>query len=149
MNKGKKSPRQELRRPPGSEISPEIDSWVSGGPKAAPAHDSVITQAPSLSDAQASKISSTPAPNDSGTELLESSDAQVPDKPVPHESKPKPSPTNKKGIVERSGGRLTRRVVFYLDPDQAEALRRRAFDEGRDMSAIVAQLVDHWLKSGS
>ena len=64
------------------------------------------------------------------------------------DQKKRPTPTPvRKGIVERAGGRQARRVVFYLDPDQAEALRRRAFDEGRDMSTIVAQLVDQWLKS--
>ena len=67
-----------------------------------------------------------------------------------HEEDPKKKPASpppRKGLVGRAGGRSARRLVFYLDPDQAEAFRRRAFDEGRDMSAIVAQLVDQWLKS--
>lgn len=73
----------------------------------------------------------------------------VPDAPVseaPKARKHKAPPVKGRGLVERAGGGAARRVVAYLDPQDAKRLAQRALDEGRDVSSLINEAVRRFLK---
>lgn len=52
-----------------------------------------------------------------------------------------------RGLVERKRtGADVRRLTVYIRPDTAKALARRAVDEGRDMSKLVQDALDRFLR---
>lgn len=49
----------------------------------------------------------------------------------------------RRGIVERAGGIERARLTVYLDPTDAQKLRRHCFEHGLDISDVAAEAIGH------
>jgi hypothetical protein len=56
-----------------------------------------------------------------------------------------PAAGHPKGLLERSGGRVTRRMTMYLDPALARQVVLHAAETGREISDIAAEALEHYL----
>jgi hypothetical protein len=59
-------------------------------------------------------------------------------------SAPEPS-SPKKGLLERSGGRITRRMTVYLPPALAQRLVVHCAATGRPISEVASDALDRYL----
>jgi hypothetical protein len=58
-----------------------------------------------------------------------------------------PAASSGKGLLERSGGRLTRRMTMYLDPALARRVLLHCAETGEEISDVAAQALEQWLSS--
>lgn len=57
--------------------------------------------------------------------------------PIPATSRPR----RRRGIVQRAGGVERARLTVYLDPSDAQKLRRYCFDHGLELSDVAADAI--------
>ncbi len=56
-------------------------------------------------------------------------------------------PRASKGLLERAGGRVTRRMTMYLDPALAQRVVLHCAETGREISDIAALALERYLAS--
>lgn len=55
------------------------------------------------------------------------------------------APTRGRGIIERKGGRVRRRMTVYLSPELARDLGMHAVGQGADVSDLIEEAVSAYL----
>ena len=50
-----------------------------------------------------------------------------------------------KGVLERAGGRLTRRMTMYLSPELARRVVLHCAETGREISDVAAEALERYL----
>lgn len=112
---------KKMRQPP---QRTDVDKWVAKGKVEAPQ---------AVGEASAS-----------GLQVASDLEHQQPEALATRSAGETSTPTGP-GIVERADGRVLRRLVVYLEPDCAKQLKVQSVLSGRDMSAIVNELVERWV----
>lgn len=131
MSQRSRKPKLAIRRPSSSrDLDPEaVDAFVSGRAKPEPE----VEQKSDQPSERKLKLVEDQAPKRSRTRTSSKT-----------KKKSKQSP-KRRGIVERSDGRLRARMTIYLPPDLAKALRVRCASEGMEISEAVAEAIQKYL----
>lgn len=131
-----------LRKP--STVDPKlVESFVAAVPVAA--NPAVPSSSPS--DVQASEL---PAVEPSNTLIVlpvEPPAVSPPEAPAAEPAKKSGGRRAKgRGIVDRKRGPAKRRMTIYIDPRTAKKLALYSLNEERDMSDVIEEAVELWLK---
>jgi hypothetical protein len=149
---GRDKPRLVVRPPPAPDPEAEARraAFIAGVPAAAPAERPQALASPPLERPQA--LVSVPEPPQAPAAAPASSVSSVaPGEGPPARAAPGARARAEYGsavLIERKGGRKTRRMTVYLPPELAEQLTRWCRAQGREVSHAIAEALSRYLAEG-